>query len=87
MAKRPATPPLTAWQLGKLYGLEKLAIDAELAPSTLRRVLQGLHNREPIESLAVLAGLPGWRKVGGAPTTLDGWRALWAAAHAQASRS
>jgi len=82
MARKPTAPPLTAWQFGQLYGLERLSADSELAPSTLRRVLLGIHNREPIESLAVLAGLTGWRKVPGAPTTLDGWRALWAIARA-----
>lgn len=77
-------PPLTAWQLGKLYGLEQLASDSELAPSTLRRVLLGLHGKEPIQSLSAIASLPRWRTVAGAPTDLTGWRALWAAAHKEA---
>lgn len=77
-------PPLTAWQLGKLYDLERLAADSELAPSTLRRVLLGLHGKEPIQSLSAIASLPRWRSVDGAPTDLAGWRALWAAAHKEA---
>lgn len=77
-------PPLTAWQFGKLYDLERLAADSELAPSTLRRVLLGLHGKEPIESLSAIATLPRWRSVDGAPTDLAGWRALWAAAHREA---
>lgn len=77
-------PPLTAWQLGKLYDLERLAADSELAPSTLRRVLLGLHGKEPIQSLSAIASLPRWRTVAGAPTDLTGWRALWAAAHKEA---
>lgn len=80
-------PPLSAWQMAKLYDLEKLAADAEMAPSTLRRVLLGLHEREPIASLAAIAGLPGWRKVPGAPTDLAGWRSLWAVARREAERS
>ena len=77
---------LNPMQWGELFGLAKLAEATSIPDTTLRRVLLGMHQREPLLQLdRIASATQAWcrlrPKVEGAPCSLAAWRFLWQRQH------